>query len=364
MSGDKKQIQFNKAPEEILRDRRQRELDGRQQAAQEQMSRLKAPSQPLGGIPPVHIPPLDAEPIEGGGPMARQASTLRDPTNPISPFYSPELAMMASKQKEEGAGPFSILPPDAQKQPGFVPGIGSMYTANQPKLQKREEAPYKPVLSEKTRESMEALAAFQSQVQQQQKTPVKEPVMEVDEKQQATANLGKAVEQEGSKFQEELQDLLRDDPAQWNILNNPNRRKKIEERLGPMNITDIIIYGEIRQDVPIVPDKLIVTYRSVAGEEDLAIKQMMFGESGGDRYLMDKYTIMQLTLALVSINGDELPAHLDNKKKFEEEKFLKKFDAVVKFPIQLIADLGLQYLWFDERVRKLFLGSTEELKNT
>jgi len=154
-----------------------------------------------------------------------------------------------------------------------------------------------------------------------------------------------------------------DDPRQWNLLNNPQRRKEIEGRLVKMDITDIIVYGEIRQDVTIVPDKLTVTYRSVSGEEDLAVKQLMFGEHGGDKYLLDKYTIMQLSMALVAINGDELPTHLDEKKKWKEELFLRKYEKVIKFPIQFIADLGVQYLWFDERVRKLFLGSTEELKN-
>jgi hypothetical protein len=368
---DKKKppVQFNKPPQEVLRDRRQKE-------AQEQMSRLKQQRQPLGGAPPVKVPPLNAEPLKGGGTMADQAEVLRDPTSPLSPAYSPELAMMA-QQPPPGAprlapgggvqegGPFSLVDEDAPAQPGFRPGIGSMYQGNQPGLKAGQANAdgYKPRLSDKTRDSMAALAEFHAAAERQQ-TMAQETAADPQKpaREQAAAQLEQNVEQDSDLFKE-LQELV-DDPAQWNLLNNPKRRKEIEERLVPMDITDVILHGEVRQTVPIVPEKLEVTYRSVAAEEDLAVKQMMFGESGGDRYLMDKYTIMQLTLALVSINGEELPTHLNDKKKFDETKFLGKFDKVSRFPVQLIADLGIQYLWFDERVRRLFLGGTDELKNS
>ena len=363
---DKKKIpvQFNKVPQEVLRDRRQR-------GAQEHMDRLKQPRQPHGGAPPVRVPPFNAEPLKMGGTMAEQADILRDPTSPLSPAYNPELAMMAKQglrtprgvEVPENAGPFALVDEEARMQPGFRPGIGSMYRGNQPALKTEPKSGYKPTFSEETRQTMQALAEFQAVAERQQiMAQEKAADPQKESREQRAANLENKVA-EDSDLLKELQDVL-DDPAQWSILNNPRRRKEIEGHLSPMDITDVILHGEIRQVVPIVPDKLEVTYRSVSGDEDLSVKQMMFGESGGDRYLMDKYTIMQLTLALVSINGDELPSHLNDKKKFDEEKFLSKFDKVVKFPIQLLADLGLQYLWFDERVRRLFIGGTDELKNS
>jgi hypothetical protein len=356
----KNPVQFNKPPVEVLRDRRQKE-------SQEQMDRLKRPRQPHGGAPPVKVPPLNAEPIARGGPMAAQADLLRDPTSPLSPAYSPELAMM-SKQNPDGypvaGGPFAMVDKDATEQPGFRPGIGSMYQGNQPSLKPNKTVSqdgYKPRLSEETQETMRALAEFHAAAERQQR--MAQDKTDPNSKMEETpTEVEKQIDDESDLFKE-LQEVL-DDPAQWNILNNPKRRKEIEGRLSKMDITDVIMHGEIRQVVPILPDKLEVTYRSVSGDEDLSVKQMMFGESGGDRYLMDKYTIMQLTLALVSINGEELPTHLNDKKKFDETKYLAKFDKVSRFPVQLIADLGIQYLWFDERVRRLFIGGTDELKNS
>lgn len=363
----KKQVQFNKPPTEVLRDRRQRE-------AQDHMNKLKQPRQPHGGAPPVSIPPLNAEPIKNGGTMAQQAEILKDPTSPLSPAYNPELAMMAQQGGPPGAprmtpggkiqevkGPFATLPEEAAQQPGFRPGIGSMYQANQPALTGQDG--YKPRISENTRQSMQTLAEFHAAAQRQQQM-AHEDVADPQRKQreETAARLENSINEDTDLYKE-LQEVL-DDPTQWNLLNNPKRRKEIEERLSPMDITDVILHGEIRQTIPIVPDKLEVTYRSVSAEEDLSVKQMMFGESGGDRYLMDKYTIMQLTLAMVAINGEDLPTHLNDKKKFDEVKFIAKMEKVTRFPIQLIADLGIQYLWFDERVRKLFLGGTDELKNS
>jgi hypothetical protein len=37
---------------------------------------------------------------------------------------------------------------------------------------------------------------------------------------------------------------------------------------------------------------------------------------------------------------------------------------LMRFPIQLLADMGVQYMWFDHRVRQLFTKSTEVLKNS
>jgi hypothetical protein len=230
-----------------------------------------------------------------------------------------------------------------------------MYAGNQPGLKPEVDAGgYRPKLSEETKRSMDALANFQAQAEGKQVAEIKK----ADE--DKTKSPVETLEDE-TTMQKELRELLNND-YQWNLLNNPERKKIISSRLEPMDITDIILHGEIRQDVPVDPKKLFITYRSVTGEEDLAVKRMMFGEQGNDRYLLDKFTLMQLTLALVAINGQELPLHLKDGK-FDETKFLQKFEKVLRFPIQFLADLGIQYLWFDERVRDLFVGSTEALKN-
>jgi hypothetical protein len=161
---------------------------------------------------------------------------------------------------------------------------------------------------------------------------------------------------------DELRTLFGDD-TQWSVLNNPTRRKAIESRLVPLDIADILVHGEVRQTIPVIPDKLTLVVRSVNGEEDLAVKHLMGDESGTDRYLMDKFSLMGVTLGLVSINDVELPTHLNKDKEFDKELFLRKFKILLRYPMSLLADIGLQFFWFDKRVQALFSDQTAALKN-
>lgn len=369
---DKNQVQFNKTPDEVLRERREKQISAQQERERQKIEALKQARPPLGGAPAVKIPPLTADPIEGGGSMSEQAAILADPTSPLSPAYDPKLAV--NRRQGEAAmkppGPFNVLPPEAQQDPRFVPGVGSMIAGNQPRIASdvsHREAPskegYKPSLSDETRRSMEALAEFQKRAEVQQtleasKRPQPRAEATAEPKSEAEETLGTM-----PSLQDELKDLLQNE-QEWNRLNNPERRRLIEARLEPMDLTDIIVHGEIRQTVIVQPGKLSIVYRSVSGEEDLAIKRMMYGEKGGDRYLMDRYTLMSLTLAVFAINNSELPTHLSDVGRFDEGKFLQKFRHISKFPIQFLADLGVQYMWFDDRVRDLFVGQTETLKNS
>ena len=347
-------VQFSKPITEVRRTM-QKPLTSEQQAARDRMDSIKAAARPVGGVPKVHIPPLDADPLPGGGSMASQAEALRDPTNPLSPAYSPELAAMAANQRAVGQGPFDLLPDSATEDPGFIPGVGSRVSVNQPNVQQPQPRSKGQVLRPETVKDLEKLSDFQKAAEQVQQETAKK---EEDE----AAEVEKQLVDDAAKQAAELGSLMSGDD--WNLLNNPTRRKEIEARLKPLKIEDILIYGEVRQEVPVIPDKCVFFFRSSSGAEDLAVKRMMFGEQGGDRYMLDKFSLMNLALGVVSINGMQLPSHLDDKKKFDEKLFLKKFDMLMRFPIQLLADMGVQYMWFDHRVRQLFTKSTEVLKNS
>jgi hypothetical protein len=352
---NKTTIQFNKVPEEILRSRKVEQAQSAEQAAaQARMAALKQPRSPRGGAA-VRIPPLDAQHIEGRT-MDEQASALTDPTNPLAPSYNPQLAEM---QNRMNAGhPLAPLPPEVQTQPGFRPGVGSMYAANQPMVSVQPQGPYKPQLRTETMESIKALETFRSKAETQQQ-------VQLETKKEEAEKLEKEVSATKTPFDEFDYEAFRSfrDKDEWNMLNNPKRRKEIESQLLPMKVEDVILLGEVRQDVPIAPN-IIITFRSVGGDEDLAVKQMMFGERGGDRYVYDKYSLMQITLGVFAINNMPLPNHLDTDNKVDEKKFMDKFNKVARFPVQFLANLGVNYSWFDERVRMLFLfGGSEQLKN-
>lgn len=348
---DKPVTSFTKPPVDVMQGRRV--LSPEQAAHQKMMDQIKTGGRPIGGVPPVRIPPLDAEPLASGGSMSSQAAALSDPTNPLSPAYSPELATMAAKQE----GPFAVLPEEATQHPGFVPGVGSRIAANQPHI-KPAVAPTgvderRPILRPETMKDLEQIADFQKKAETIQQTE-----FEKQEAKQAEDDVSKGA----ATYAAEINSILSDEDI--NLLNNPVRRKEIEDRLEPLNIEDILIYGELQQEIPVVPGKTKYKFRSTTGEEDLAVKRMMFGETGGERYMLDKFSLMNLALGVVAINNMNLPTHLNEKKRFDETAFQKKYEILLRFPVQLLADMAVQYTWFDQRVRRLFVKSAEALKNS
>lgn len=146
------------------------------------------------------------------------------------------------------------------------------------------------------------------------------------------------------------------------VLNNKKRRKEIEARCEPMKLEDLIMKDEVQQDVPIVPEKFVVRYRSATPQENLFIKRLLSDDKvESDNYLMEKYGIYQLTLSLVAINNIALPSHLDENGTPKDDLFQKKLKMIMKKSGFVIADLGLNYFWFDIRVRRLL--NPDDLKN-
>ena len=80
-----------------------------------------------------------------------------------------------------------------------------------------------------------------------------------------------------------------------------------------------------------------------------------------NEYILEKYGIYQLTLALVSINGVDLPSHLDADGQPKDDLFNKKLKIILKKSGYVIADLGVNFFWFDLRVRRLL--NPDDLKN-
>jgi hypothetical protein len=351
-------------------------------AYQKRMAAIKSRGQPVGGAPPVKIPPLNADPISGpdGEPltMEQQAEILRDPRSPLSPHYDPTLAEVdaaVTKEQSEAMDPYALrrsrqgdqmpkkggpfggtLPPEAAQDPRFRPGVGSMYADNQPGMQEgRPPArPGQPLLREETVEGIEALQKFNAEAQATQEKQTEEggkEHVEKDADDRLADDLGL-----DDDFMREMRERRQD-------LDTKELREAIEARCEPMTIEQLIEEGELRQLVPIVRGKFNIVFRTISGEEDLAIKRELYKERNApDIYLFDKLNMMQLAAGLYEINGRPLPDHLNDKRRFDKDLFLLKFRKVNAMPLPMLASLSINYTWFDRRARKLFVD-LDELKN-
>ena len=149
------------------------------------------------------------------------------------------------------------------------------------------------------------------------------------------------------------------------IHKNKKRKESIEKRCEKLILSELIWKGELKQTVPIVPGEFEAVFRTISADENLFIRKFVSAEKANDAYLLDLYTLCQLTCALVAIAGGgnvrALPEHLNTNGEVDQKAFTEKLGRIRKMPLPLIADLLVNYDWFDVRTRKVL--SSDELGN-
>jgi len=163
----------------------------------------------------------------------------------------------------------------------------------------------------------------------------------------------KAVEVPTTASRDDVDDEFSFSQEVDNILNNKALREAIEARCKPILLDELISIGRSKQRVPIVPDSFEPVFQTVTGEEDLFIKGLLGKERGSDLYLSQKFSVLNLTMGLYSINGLDLPPY-EKDGKLDEDLFKKRFEWVQRLPAQMLISLQVNYYWFDLRTRKLF----------
>lgn len=380
-----------------------------QQYAKEMAARKAAASppkygEPVAGGPTPSIPRFDTT-YEGPpatmqqiGEAQRRESIIGQPP----PQQPPHMAANVP-----GLLPHDILPPEAQTDPNFLPGQGSMYANAQPSLaykygvirngqrlapqQLSQSQPSRPGagpgpgLRRPTAETAADIARI-AELEQAHQQAAESPYVQAsaDSAAGGAAAIGGGSREgrtaEREMTQEEMRRRVNElDDFDLNslhemmtrdILNNEEQRRIIEGRLQPLDLGTLIIDGYVRQRVPIIPPEgdsrgFVPEYESLSADVDLALKRLIVGESKtlkvDDRYLLDKYSLMGVAASLFSINGNPFPTFRDENGNFNDELFWKRFNKVVRMPIPMLASIGVNYFWFDIRVRKLFVA--KNIKN-
>ena len=273
------------------------------------MEKAKLRDAPVGGAPPINL---------GGSSLAAAQEKARREASDAN-LQQQKAAEAKALQQQQAALP----------QPAQAIGMRSL---------------------EETKRDIETIAKM-AEVK-----PAEDDAAEEPKKEAKADDLGNRLSElddfEWDRLQRELEE---------NDFNNTVLRKKIEARCTPMSVGKLVMAGEVTQVVPINPGKLEVEFQTVKGRDDLTIKQMLYQEQGSDRYIFDKYSIMNLAVGLKSINRYPLPDHRDEKGVFNRDRFTEKLDAVLNYPLPMIGILSVNFVWFDQRVRKLF--TVDELGN-
>jgi hypothetical protein len=137
-----------------------------------------------------------------------------------------------------------------------------------------------------------------------------------------------------------------------NIHGNRARRKKIESRCTPMEMSDLLMMNYVEQKVVLKPGKLEVVFRSVSSSDAMFAFSQIEKEKGSALMVAYKIGRLNLALSLVSINSQKFePIKIDNK--IDPVLFQAKYDKICAFPEDLLVDLITNYQWFTERVKEL-----------
>lgn len=355
------------------------------------MPRLDAPFQENLTMAEQGVMHRAAEQGPAPSPMVPSGGMFQEGPPAVRTVAQPRQPNVPGLTTPAGILPADILPPEALQDPTFREGHGSRYAASQPALAYKygvirgnqrvppqQLAQAQQGLSAKTIEGLQAL-------QQAQAPGAAHPLLDNSDKQAerdaaagtagAASRLGGGTDTQPKMSQEEAVELAKKmDDFDFNafrermmkdILNNEEQREIIEKRCKEMSLDELLVKGYVTQRVPIVADKFEPTFRSTSGEDDLAIKRLIMEENKAlevsDRYLLDKFSLMGVVLGVVAINNNPLPDYRDMNGAFNEEMFWKKFNFLARYPLHMLGSLGVNYFWFDVRVRKLFVA--EKLGN-
>ena len=350
-------------------------------------------TEPVAGGRTPPIPRLD-QPHADGATMSQVAVGQRRLENPGSIIQPPP-------SSGPDIRPSDLLPAQAQKDPNFLQGQGSMYASAQPHLAMKygvirdgkplspqqlmarpttPGGPPKTQLRPETMQDLETLNKLREQSLRAESGESGADQASMDSSAGAaagigTARIGTGPAPEKPMTSEEMRKALGEkdefdlstlhEMMVKDIINNDDQRKIVEARLDKLNLADLVVNGTVTQNVPIIPGDFEVEFESLTGEDDLNMKRMIIEEAKAlkvdDRYLLDKYALMGLACAVRAINKKNLGTHRDNNGDFNEEALEKKFKRILKLPLPMLAAIGPHYFWFDQRVRRLFVA--EKVKN-
>jgi hypothetical protein len=284
------------------------------QAPQRTVDSIKGHGKPLGGAPPIQ--------------PGKVAALLQDPAEVME------------------------LPPDMMEPP--IQGIGSAYEVNQAVSHGADPM----TLAEANAAGMGTWSA-NAEPQDDAEAPAEES-KEEEPKETVETKLDTAERDIISDMRRSLPFDLESISVVQVKLMTPERKKAIEERLKPMDIADLIVKSEIRQDIPIIPKKLVVTLRTFTQKEYIWMLEHMYKYAGSTAYTNELLNTFKMVCTLVAVNGKLIPDHRVNGA-VDEKKFKEKMEIVSRFPVSLLADFSVQASWFNDRVLDLF--TYDNLKN-
>lgn len=166
-------------------------------------------------------------------------------------------------------------------------------------------------------------------------------------------------------------DLARIREMMWaDMLNNPEQRQMIEKRLAPLDkgavIRDMLTGKMVQQRVPIVPEVFEPVYSQLPFWVEQKLQERIVRTLGNldtnKPHIGDRYAFWGLVCSVVELGGKPLgTVYTADLRDLDDAKFRAKEQVLLGLPVELIASLGVHYMYFSIRMRSLF--QLQDIKN-
>lgn len=223
-----------------------------------------------------------------------------------------------------------------QERPGpmqGVPRFDQLPDRNSPMEAQPVANTDKPLLSDKT---VEGLKALNAQTQRAQK--VQEQEVEVEKPAEVT-------------------------PEPLELSEDEKLRQAIEKRLTPIDIGQYLLSGgEVTQNIPIIPGKLEVKFRTITEYEEGWVDTYLGKQKDlTNRQVLRALNECSLACYIESVNGVKWPPAIGRDGQVIPQNIDDRLSRVRKFHSSIFALLVQNLGWFVERVNKSL--TTEALGN-
>lgn len=145
---------------------------------------------------------------------------------------------------------------------------------------------------------------------------------------------------------------------------NKKVRTHVEAQLKGLSFSELVRTGKLRQRVPVC-DGLVIDLQSISAKDELFITEQAFRAASVDAAngvtYTKVYTLMEMTIGIVSINGIQLPEYLEMDGSPNVDKFTTRWKTLADYGTELLEPLHCNLRWFQERSRSMTVPS--QLKN-
>lgn len=136
-------------------------------------------------------------------------------------------------------------------------------------------------------------------------------------------------------------------------------RIAIEARLEEIDIGEYLMSGEIKQSVPIIPDKLVVTYKTVSDLEESYVDNTISAEPKGisNRQFLRKMNELALVIHIHAVNDHKWPSLINGDGTINEESVASRLRHIKKLSSPIFNLMTQNLAWFTDRVNSALTSS-------